>query len=107
MLVVLLSARVATAWFAWIARVARLAGLVAARVGDYIQDFNRSDRIVTGDDQLATLRVTAAFVLDDDAETGTRSQGGRERIVDEPKVTAFAGEGDLCDVQVAIAHVAD
>ena len=54
-----------------IARVPRLAGLVAARVGDYVQDFNRSDWIATGDDQLARFRVTAPCVLNDDAETGT------------------------------------
>ena len=99
-LAVLFIARVATAWFARIARVARFAGLVAAGVGDYVEDLHRRGRIVTGDNQLATFRIAAPLVLDHDAETGARPQDGRKRIIDELEVPAFAAEGDLRDVQL-------
>ncbi|HUN41134.1 MAG TPA: hypothetical protein VMU81_12660 [Acetobacteraceae bacterium] len=64
-------------------------------------------RIVTVDDQLAGLRLGVRPVLDHHAQTRTRMEFRRERVVDQLEVTPLAAELDIRNEQFAVADNAD
>jgi hypothetical protein len=86
----------------------RVAALVPNGVRHHVQSLDRSNRIVARDDQLATYRTFfGGLVSDDDAQTRTRVQCCRERIVDQLPVRVFALERNARHVQTAFPDVTD
>ncbi len=86
----------------------RVAALIPNGVRQHVQSLDWSDRIVARNDQLATYRAFfGGLVSHDDAQTRTRVQRCRERIVDQLPMTVFALERDARDVQTAFTDVTD
>ena len=98
---------VATAFPAILA-VLPAAAVVPDRVGQHVHGYDRIDRIVAGDDQLATFRAfLGGLVADQDIEARAGMERCREGVVDQPPVLALALEGYASDMQFAVADVAD
>ena len=84
------------------------ATLIPNGVGHDIQCFDRSIRVVAGDDQLAGHRTLfLSFVADDDAQARPSVQSRRERIVDQFPEMTLSLKRNALHVQSAVAHVAD
>jgi hypothetical protein len=102
-------AGLAVVLFAMTPRAALLATLLAAAAcpGDYIDFSDRGCWIIAADhDFTGAWFLLRGFVANRHVEGRSRMQRRRERIVDQPPVAILPLEGNLGDVQVAVAHVA-
>jgi hypothetical protein len=84
------------------------AALAPDCVSHYVQRFDRRNRIVARDDQLASDGTFLhRFVADDNAQARAGMQYRRKWIVDQLPETALPFKRDARHIQAAFAHVAD